>query len=185
RACPSITCWRPAVPTGSWPLPTSDPEPPGSSDERMDPIMKGETMVINGDRWTVVDVAPAAPLAEMVAALLEDEGFVVMVRGLDLHSDAVSHLGTTSVMTTYVLVPEAQAEAATALIAETVTDYEGPELDALMDQMASGDLPDDLIADFEGPADDELEGDKTAADDLDLDEPGADEPEFDEEPEAA
>ena len=99
-----------------------------------DTFMKGETLVVNGDPWTVVDVAPAAPLAEMVAALLEDEGFVVMVRGLDLHSDAISHLGTTSVMTTYVLVPEGQAEAATALIAETVTDYEGPELERLMEQ---------------------------------------------------
>ena len=107
--------------------------------------MKGETLVVNGDPWTVVDVAPAAPLAEMVAALLEDEGFVVMVRGLDLHSDAISHLGTTSVMTTYVLVPEGQAEAATALIAETVTDYEGPELERLMEQMASGELPEGMV----------------------------------------
>ena len=120
----------------------------------MDNIMKGETMVINGDRWTVVDVAPAAPLAEMVAALLEDEGYVVMVRGLDLHSDTISHLGTTSVMTTYVLVPEGQAEAATKLIAETVTDYEGPELDALMDQMASGEVD---VAD--GDSEDEFDDD--------------------------
>lgn len=107
-------------------------------------VVKGETLIVNGDPWTVVDVAPAAPLAEMVAALLEDEGFIVMVRGLDLHSDAISHLGTTSVMTTYVLVPEQQAEAASALIAETVTDYEGPDLERLMEQMASGELPDDL-----------------------------------------
>ncbi|HZJ08782.1 MAG TPA: hypothetical protein VFD39_03745 [Trueperaceae bacterium] len=113
--------------------------------------MKGETLLVNGDNWTVVDVAPAAPLAEMVAALLEDDGYVVMVRGLDLHSDAISHLGTTSVMTTYVLVPEAQAEAASALIAETVTDYEGPELEALMAQMASGELEsDDVGGDDEG-----------------------------------
>lgn len=107
-------------------------------------VVKGETLIVNGDPWTVVDVAPAAPLAEMVAALLEDEGFIVMVRGLDLHSDAISHLGSTSVMTTYVLVPEQQAEAASALIAETVTDYEGPDLERLMEQMASGELPDDL-----------------------------------------
>lgn len=107
-------------------------------------VVKGETLIVNGDPWTVVDVAPAAPLAEMVAALLEDEGFIVMVRGLDMHSDAISHLGTTSVMTTYVLVPEQQAEAASALIAETVTDYEGPDLERLMEQMASGELPDDL-----------------------------------------
>lgn len=115
-----------------------------------DTFMKGETLVVNGDPWTVVDVAPAAPLAEMVAALLEDEGFVVMVRGLDLHSDAISHLGTTSVMTTYVLVPEGQAEAATALIAETVTDYEGPELERLMEQMASGELPEGMVDETAG-----------------------------------
>ena len=43
--------------------------------------MKGENRLINGDNWTIVDVAPAEPLAEMVAALLEDAGFVVIVRG--------------------------------------------------------------------------------------------------------
>lgn len=133
----------------------------------MDPIMKGETMVINGDRWTVVDVAPAAPLAEMVAALLEDEGFVVMVRGLDLHSDTISHLGTSSVMTTYVLVPETQAEAATELIAETVTDYEGPELEVLMEQMARGevevdDSDGDELDDFEAELDEGAEDDDGA-----------------------
>ena len=35
------------------------------------------------------------------------------------------------------LVPEAQAQAALDLIAETVTDYEGEELDALLEEMAS------------------------------------------------
>ena len=128
----------------------------------MDTLMKGETMVINGDRWTVVDVAPAAPLAEMVAALLEDEGYVVMVRGLDLHSDAISHLGTTSVMTTYVLVPEGQAEAAIDLVAETVTDYEGPELDVLMEQMARGEVEvagDELADELGDDPDDDLDDD--------------------------
>ena len=132
-----------------------------------DTFMKGETLIVNGDPWTVVDVAPAAPLAEMVAALLEDEGFVVMVRGLDLHSDAIAHLGTTSVMTTYVLVPEEQAEAATALIAETVTDYEGPELERLMEQMADGELPagmDEGYVAGEGSEPDEEDEQDTAQD---------------------
>lgn len=133
--------------------------------------MKGETLVINGDRWTVVDAAPAEPLAEMVAALLEDEGFVVMVRGLDLHSDAISHLGTSSVMTTYVLVPEGQAEAANDLIAETVTDYEGPELESLMSKMASGEVEfvaeDDLDDEFdEDEFDDDFEDELDEVDDL-------------------
>ena len=60
---------------------------------RRDGDVKGETVVINGDAWTVVDVAPAQPLAEMVAALLEDEGILAMVRGDDLLSDAFSNLG--------------------------------------------------------------------------------------------
>lgn len=134
--------------------------------------MKGETLVVNGDPWTVVDVAPAAPLAEMVAALLEDEGFVVMVRGLDLHSDAISHLGTTSVMTTYVLVPEGQAEAATALIAETVTDYEGPELERLMEQMASGELPEGMVDETAGAEGAEVDDEDRDAEDEQGEAPG-------------
>jgi|JRYE01.1.fsa_nt_gb hypothetical protein len=127
--------------------------------------MKGESVVINGDTWTVVDEAPAAPLAEMVAALLEEEGFVVMVRGLDLQSDAFSHLGSTSVTTTFVLVPENQADAAVALIAETVTDFEGPALDELMDKMAAGELVSDFAVEdtldddeFDAGPDDERAG---------------------------
>ncbi|MFO7544221.1 MAG: hypothetical protein R6W77_01850 [Trueperaceae bacterium] len=103
--------------------------------------MKGETLIVNGDPWTIVDAAPAAPLAEMVAAILEDAGFVVMVRGQGVLDDAFSHLGSTSIMTTYVLVPEENAEAAAALIAETVTDYEGDELDELLERMAAGEEP--------------------------------------------
>jgi len=116
--------------------------------------LKGETVVVNGDEWTVVDEAPAAALAEMVAALLEDEGFVVMVRGLDLQSDAVSHLGATNVTATQVLVPKDQAEAAMQLIAETVTDYQGPELEELMERLARG----EVVEGFETSGDeDELE----------------------------
>lgn len=104
--------------------------------------MRGETLIVNGDPWTIVDEAPAAPLAEMVAAILEDAGFVVMVRGPGVLDDAFAHLGSTSITTTYVLVPEQDAEAAAALIAETVTDYEGDELDALLARMAAGeDVP--------------------------------------------
>ena len=99
--------------------------------------MKGESTRINGDTWTVVDVAPAEPLAEMVAAILEEEGFVTMVRGAGGMADVLTHLGVHTTETTYVLVPEAQAQAALALIAETVTDYEGEELEVLLDEMAS------------------------------------------------
>ena len=100
--------------------------------------MKGETLVINGDRWTVVDIAPAAPLAEMVAALLEDEGFVVLTRAPG-QGDALTHLGSHSLGTTYVLVPEVDSERALELIEETVTDYEGDDLDALL----AGGAPDE------------------------------------------
>lgn len=100
--------------------------------------MKGETRVVNGDRWTVVDLAPAAPLAEMVAAILEEEGFVVMTRGVDRVDDAFSHLGAVSAGATAVLVPEADAERALALIAETVTDYQGDDLDAVLEELGNG-----------------------------------------------
>lgn len=121
------------------------------SDERSE--MKGTTLIVNGDPWTIVDAAPAAPLAEMVAAILEDAGFVVMVRGQGVLDDAFSHLGSTSIMTTFVLVPERDAEAAAALIAETVTDYEGDELEELLERMAAG----EELPDFAGGAGDALD----------------------------
>ncbi len=94
--------------------------------------MKGEVMLVNGDRWTVVDVAPAAPLAEMVAVILEEEGFLVMTKGPDMVSDVFTHMGTHSLGTTYVLVPEQDGERALQIVAETVTDYEGDDLDEML-----------------------------------------------------
>ncbi len=94
--------------------------------------MKGETVRLNGDLWTVVDVAPAEPLAEMVATILEEEDFTVVVRVAAGMGDVLTHLGVVSSETTLVLVPEPQAEAALALIKETVTDYEGDELEAFL-----------------------------------------------------
>ena len=94
--------------------------------------MKGDTVRFNGDLWTVVDVAPAEPLAEMVAAILEEENFTVVVRGFGLLSDVLNTLGIVSSETTLVLVPQGQGEAAMALIAETVTDFEGDELEAFL-----------------------------------------------------
>lgn len=99
--------------------------------------MKGTTVTLNGDPWTVVDVAPAEPLAEMVAALLEEEGFVAVVRGIAMLGDALAHLGVGAAGVSVVLVPEADAEAALALIAETVTDYEGEDLDAALAALAA------------------------------------------------
>jgi Putative prokaryotic signal transducing protein len=93
--------------------------------------MKNETMLINGDKWTVVDVAPAAPLAEMVAVILEQEGFPVIVRG----TDVFSHLGASEMGATYVLVPEKDAERALQLIADTVTDFEGEDAEKMMEEM--------------------------------------------------
>jgi|SRR5690606_15347547 len=102
--------------------------------------MKGESLVMNGDNWTIVDVAPAMPLAEMVAAILEEEGFVVAVRGAEMLADVFSHLGSVTASSTYVLVPEKDAERAMKVIDETVTDYEGEELEALLDKMERGEL---------------------------------------------
>lgn len=98
--------------------------------------MKGEKILLNGDLWAIVDVAPAHELADMVAVILEEEGFPVMVRGVDNLTDIFSHMGTPSLGTTYVLVPEEDEEKALSLIAETVTDYEGDELDDLLEQLA-------------------------------------------------
>jgi hypothetical protein len=95
-------------------------------------VLKGSVMLINGDKWTVVDVAPAAPLAEMVAVMLEQEGFPVIVRG----TDVFSHLGASEMGATYVLVPEKDAARASQLIAETVTDYEGEETEKMLDETA-------------------------------------------------
>lgn len=107
--------------------------------------VKGEIVVVNGDRWMVVDVAPAQALAEMVAALLEEEGMVAMVRGSDLLSDAFSNLGAGSAVSTLVLVPEADGERAQRLIAETVTDFEGEELEAIMRAIEAGADPEELL----------------------------------------
>lgn len=119
--------------------------------------MKGTTIVLNGDPWTVVDVAPAEPLAEMVAALLEEEGFVAVVRGAAALGDPLAHLGVGALGATVVLVPEADAEGALALIAETVTDYEGDDLEAALAALA--DDPDALGALEEGEEDGEEDGD--------------------------
>lgn len=121
--------------------------------------MKGTTVTINGERWTIVDVAPAAELAEMVAALLEEEGFVTMTRGPGLVSDALTHLGTHAIGTSYVLVPEQEAERAAHLIEATVTDYEGDDLQALLSEIeASGLSAEEYLGTLEEPdADDDLD----------------------------
>ncbi|MEX2502204.1 MAG: hypothetical protein WD336_07495, partial [Trueperaceae bacterium] len=111
----------------------------------------GAVILLNGDRWTVVDVAPAEPLAEMTAAILEEEGFVAVVRPADPLDDVYAHLGASRVGTTVVLVPEQDATRATDLIAETVTDYQGDELEKLL---ASGASIDDILSGDDGEDDD-------------------------------
>ncbi len=93
-------------------------------------VLENKVMLINGDKWTVVDVAPAAPLAEMVAVLLEAEGFPVIVRG----TDVFSHLGASEMAATYVLVPEKDAQRALQLIADTV---EGGVLEDMAEESQS------------------------------------------------
>jgi Putative prokaryotic signal transducing protein len=96
--------------------------------------LKDKTMLINGDKWTVVDIAPAAPLAEMVAVMLEQEGFPVIVRG----TDVFSHLGASEMAATYVLVPEKDAARALELLENTMADG-GVEQDVdEMDKDAEG-----------------------------------------------
>ena len=126
--------------------------------------MKGETRLINGDRWMIVDVAPAQQLAEMVAVLLEDAGFIVMIRGEGSDADVLTHLGSPGIGITNVLVPEGQGADALQLISETVTDYEGDELEAVLREgsIVTG-AGAELNFDDEPFADDDLDDD-----DLDL-----------------
>ena len=118
--------------------------------------MKGENRTINGDNWTIVDVAPAEPLAEMVAALLEDAGFVTLVRSSDGGGDVFAHLGTPGIGVSVVLVPEESAVAALQLITETVTDYQGEELEEALrsGELSSSDLA-GLSADDESDSEDD------------------------------
>ncbi|TVR92719.1 MAG: hypothetical protein EA416_06745 [Trueperaceae bacterium] len=126
--------------------------------------MKGTEIILNGDRWTVVDVAPAMPLADMVAALLEDEGFVATVRVAAGVPDVLTHLGVTDSGTTVVLVPSVDAERALALIDETVTDYSGDDLDAALAELSSdpnalGEVDTDEAFDDEDDFDDDDDAD--------------------------
>lgn len=93
-------------------------------------VLKDKVMTINGDRWMVVHTAPAEPFAAMIAAVLEEEGFPVIVRG----TDVFSHLGASEMAVTYVLVPEKDAERAAQLIAEMVTPLEEDEVQKLSEE---------------------------------------------------
>jgi hypothetical protein len=100
----------------------------------MNTSQKHETMTINGDKWTIVNIAPAEPLAEMVAAMLENEGFHVIVRG----TDVFSHLGASEMAVTYVLVPEKDAERALQLIAEVMTPLRDEDVRELPEEDSQG-----------------------------------------------
>jgi len=90
--------------------------------------MKGDKVALHGSTWVVVDVAPAPELADMVAVILKDEGYVVEVKGPDFIADVFHALGAQMPGVTMVLVPENQADAALALIAESIRDYDEEEL---------------------------------------------------------
>ena len=96
-----------------------------------------DTIRLNGEIWSVVDVAPALELAEMVAVILEDEGFPVIIQSGETRTDPLSHLGVQSQLgTSYVLVRKNDSQKALELIAESVTDYEGEDLEKIMAEMA-------------------------------------------------
>jgi hypothetical protein len=136
--------------------------------------VKGTVVVVNGEPWTVVDVAPAMPLAEMVAALLEEEGFVTIVRSAGGFPDMLSALGVSDAGLSLVLVPEPDAGRALALIEETVTDYVGEDLEAALAALAQS--PDALGVDDEALAGEDRSagGDRLADDDEPEDDDGGD-----------
>ncbi len=100
---------------------------------------KGDSLRINGDIWTIVDVAPAAELAEMVAVILEEEGLRPRVEGLGIGAGIIQALGANFIGTSFVLVPKHEAEEALKIIEECVTDYTGEDIDRLMDTMSEED----------------------------------------------
>jgi hypothetical protein len=108
--------------------------------------MKGEKVLINGDTWTIVDVAPAPELAEMVAVLLEEESIPTMTRSAGDWDDVLGALGAQGIGATCELVPEVEGYRAIKLISELVTDFEGEELEALLDDMATSTPPEDADA---------------------------------------
>ena len=97
---------------------------------------KGESIRLNGDMWMIVDVAPATELAEMVAVMLEDEGYTCVIKGADMFSSPLSALGVSNLGLSYVLVPEGQGPEALAFVEENVEDFEGEEAQAMLEQMA-------------------------------------------------
>jgi hypothetical protein len=90
---------------------------------------------------------------------------VAVVRGIALLGDTLAHLGVGAAGASVVLVPEADAEAALALIEETVTDYHGDDLEAAMAQLADDPAalgavdPDDDEPEEDEPEDDAGEPD--------------------------
>ncbi len=99
--------------------------------------MKGEKVLINGDTWTIVDVAPAPELAEMVAVLLAEEKIPTMTRSTGDWDNVLGALGAQAIGATCVLVPEVEGYRALRLISELVTDFEGEELATLLDDIAT------------------------------------------------
>lgn len=109
--------------------------------------MKGEKVLINGNTWTIVDVAPAPELAEMVAVLLQEEKIPTMTRALGDWDNVLGALGAQGIGATCVLVPEVEGHRALRLVEELVTDFEGEELTALLEEMAIATAAEDGVQD--------------------------------------
>jgi hypothetical protein len=101
--------------------------------------VRGETLVISGDRWTIVDVAPAVQLAEMVAVILEEEGLSALICTLE-EGETKAPTNTRQVEDNYVLVPEEDADKALEIIKDSVTDYRGDQLEELLQGLSPDDL---------------------------------------------
>lgn len=99
-------------------------------------MQKGDIVQLHGDEWMIVDIAPAPELADMVAVILEEEGFTVERMGDTMGDEVLRALGAQYMGSSYLLVPSAQGEDALKLIEEVVMDYEGEDAQAMLEELA-------------------------------------------------
>lgn len=98
----------------------------------------GDELLLDGAPWRVVDVAPALALAEMAAAVLDDEGIEVALFAVDPPSGALSFPDDADpIAPAIVLVPRAAEADARALLADAIEDFAGDDAERLLAELAA------------------------------------------------